>query len=502
MEWLFEPVACAEPARRIERRYDHTDLPAASVPEVFGVQAGGLVVANLDDDPAFEIVRTTDTVVQLYDQGADGEWRWAPDALPALGPRVWNAASAADMDGDHDLDLVLGGFDAPKVLLRNDGAAGFVDVTAESGLDLSPVRSAGMAWADWNRDGVLDLAVANYGGPPVGPAAAHPSELYLGRGDGTFTDVSHLLPHSLSESYTFLFAFFDLDHDGWPELLASNDFPDVNPSVVLLNQASSFSPALGTGFAAGLDAMGVAAADLNDDGVPDFLVSSINEFGMYWSVPVPDAPGGVVYVNRAPELGLTHRPSTFGWGVQFGDLDNDADEDLYLTFGDWKQLIDVYGVVVPHPDKVWEQVDPDTWEDRAAAWGLFDDRTGRGLALADIDRDGWLDPVVYTMEGATVVHRARCGEAGWLTVRLRDEATANTRGIGAVVDVFVDGRRQRRWVTAGSTSMFTGQDPEIHVGLGDADMVDRVEVRWPDGEVSVREAFGSRQRLTIVRRGR
>ena len=496
--WSELPVPCAEPSARTLQAFDHASIVASSVASEFAMQAGGLAAIDLDEDPELELLRATDTVVERYDLRPDGAWE-VTGFLPVT-PRVWMGISAADMDGDRDLDLLLLGFDAPKALLRNDGEDGFVDVTDGSGLQVDAVRSSNAAWADWDGDGILDLVVGNYGGPPVVAENAHPSELYRGRGDGTFEDVSHMLPAQLSESYTFQMSWFDIDEDGRPDLIAANDYPSVNQSVLVLNEADHFELVDGSGFAAGLDGMGIAMADISGDGLPEMVVTSIFEFGYYESFIAPEKPAGLIYFDRASELRLSPGERPFSWGVLFGDLDNDADEDLYMVFGDWEALSGIEDEAVPLADSVWMQSAPDTWVDSAEELGLADDGTGRGLAVVDLDRDGWLDAVVNVMEGRTAVHTARCGAEAWLTLRLQDEQTANTHALGATVDVTHEGVRQRRWIQAGSTSMFSVQQPEIHVGLGDVEVVDRIDVWWPDGEHTVREKVPTRRHLTLLRR--
>ena len=499
-ELVGEPVTCADPSKRDESPFETVLLPGPGALQGFAMQGGGLVVADLDGDPELEIVRLTESSVHLFDLSPDGRWEEHSERLPVLPAQGWMGASAADIDGDDDLDLILGGFDAPKALLRNQGDGTFVDISAGSGLQLVSLRNSAMAWADWNLDGVLDLAVANYGLGPVGPENAQRCELYIGNGDGTFTDVSEDLPETVHAGYTFHFGFFDLDEDQRPDLLAVQDYPWLQQSVLVNNTTEGWVAVEGSGFAAGIDAMGMAAADQNGDGMPDFAISSIGEFGYYESLRTPSEPMGLVYLERALELGLDPEERQFGWGTDFGDVDNDGDEDLYMAFGDWVPITIPSAILDYYPDALWINDGEDVWTDRGVELGVGLTLTARGSAMTDIDGDGWLDIVVANMEGPTAVHRSRCGDAAWLTLELHDETTPNTRGVGAVVDVYVGETQHRRWLHAGSTSLFTGQQPRVHVGLGDADLVDRVEVTWPDGELTSLSNVASRQRYTLHRR--
>jgi hypothetical protein len=121
----------------------------------------------------------------------------------------------------------------------------------------------------------------------------------------------------------------------------------------------------------------------------------------------------------------------------------------------------------------------------------------RGFLAVDLNGDGWLDTVKRELGGVVVVHLARCGEAPWLEVDLVGPSEANVHGVGAEVRVVAGGRTFRRWVTAGSSSFASGGPPMVHVGLAGAEGVDRIEVRWPDGEVTAHPGVPGRQRVTV-----
>ncbi|MEQ1507143.1 MAG: CRTAC1 family protein, partial [Myxococcota bacterium] len=183
--------------------------------------------------------------------------------------------------------------------------------------------------------------------------------------------------------------------------------------------------------------------------------------------------------------------------------DNDGDLDGVVAYG-------AFDVAVPNedwdnpahqPDALWLQQPDGSFEDAAVEWGVADPGKNRGIVVADFDGDGWLDLAKRDLGGPSLLYVSRCGRDNWIKVRLRDDAIANRNAVGARVRVVgADGVARSRWVTAGGTGYGTGGPPEVHVGLGDADAVDHVEVQWPDGTESW-AAFGvpANQTVTIHR---
>jgi hypothetical protein len=147
-----------------------------------------------------------------------------------------------------------------------------------------------------------------------------------------------------------------------------------------------------------------------------------------------------------------------------------------------------------------------TFSDEGPAWGADDPGMSRGVVLADLDRDGWLDigkRILNNGDSITnsenAVYLSHCGTEGWLEVALEQPETANTRAIGAKVAVEAGGRTYRRWVNGGGTGYASQPPADLHFGLGDADVVDQITVTWPDGAVSRLLDVDARQRVTITR---
>ena len=489
---------CVSPQDRAERPFDTRDL------QVFytdgdGYAGSALVVADLfgDGRPALFFGGDRFTLYRAATRG----WDEVSEAvLPLLDMRHIVTGSAADYDGDGDFDLFLGGNGENYLLENREGV--FHDISDEVWESRAWWTTVSSSWADLDGDGDLDLMVGNYAGDGVRTVVdVHPSELYLNEG-GQFIDVSDRLPSETQDSFVFMTALLDVGGDHLPELFSIHGFSGSGPSRLLHNvEGESWALDDASGFHPNFDGMGIAFADLNDDGAPDIAQTSHNSISLRLSSPSADALSGWAWeIEHAGAYGVTidvaDRGQSVGWGLEFGDLDNDTDQDLVGTFGFW-ETFPKEGL---NYDALWLQGADGQFEDVAEGWGVDDPGVGRGLALADLNRDGWLDIIKRDIRGSVArVHHARCGEAGWVGIRPTQPETLNHHAIGATVDVWTRATRQRRWIMAGSTSMFSSTVPEAHFGLGDHLGVDAVVVTWPDGEVSVVEGLEGHRWHRILR---
>jgi len=495
---------CADPEARValgpfaERSSKQPD------PSMRYLWSAGVLVGDLDADGVHDVVSPAEPYAQLYRGQEDGGQRAVPN-LRSFDLSFGAGGSMADYDGDGDLDVLLVRFGEPDRLLRNEGDGRFTDVTAAAGLgDAGP--STCSSWGDVDADGDLDLFIGRYGtllddGQDVGfdevapEVGAAPSLLYENLGDGTFLDRSEHLPEVAHDRWTRMGGFHDLDLDGFPELVLVNDLGD--PSQILWNHAGHFEADDATaGLGSAVRGAGLGVGELDGDGIPDLLVTEWGNLSLLLS---GRASG---WVDHAASRRLQidgARQQMVPWGAELVDIDNDADLDALVAFGFLQ--VDGFDWTNPEhqPDALYLQTDDGTFVDAAEAWGVADRGVGRGFVAADLNRDGFLDVLKRDLDGPSRLYLSRCDDNGWLNISLRQPDRPNTMAVGAMVRVWSGDSFQQRVVRAGGTGFGSGGPPEVHLGLGDLDRVDRVEIFWPDGGHSVVDDVDTRQRLTITR---
>ncbi|RMH19092.1 MAG: hypothetical protein D6701_05420 [Gemmatimonadetes bacterium] len=460
-------------------------------------------------------------VSRLFHNEGDGTFRDVTDEA-GVGFEGWGMGAAwADVDGDGWADLAVSGYRALR-LYRNRGDGTFEDRTRAAGLDGFDGFWAGLSWADYDRDGDVDLYVSGYVRYDTAaargsstqydaevPAALNPSAfepernlLFRNRGDGTFEEVARRAGVEGAAGRSLAATWTDFDDDGWPDLYVAND---VSDNVLYRNRGDgSFEeishPAMVADYRG---AMGLATGDWDLDGDQDLFVTHwiAQENAMYSSLLAQlSEPGGggtrrVQFRDDADRVGLGQVALDFvGWGTFFFDVDHDGLQDLFVANGHTFQDPDDPTRLVPQRDQIFWNAGPRRgfYELGPVAGEYFSEaHVGRGAAFADYDRDGDLDVVVVNhSERPALLRNDTPGGGAWLVV----EPEATARGgdpTGTEVWAFQPGRIQRRRV-GGQASYLSQNEPVAHFGLGDVPL-DSVVVVWPDG---------GRQRLEGVVPGR
>ena len=428
-------------------------------------------------------------------------------------------ACAGDVDGDGRTDLYVTNY-GPNVLYRNAGNGAFADITrtARVGLD---GWSTSCAFLDVDRDGDLDLFIANYldAPPSKNPFCGDPqrrirvychplnytglpSVLYRNDGKGVFTDVSAEAGIAKFVGNGLGVAVGDYDDDGLPDVFVAND---AVPNFLFHNDGKGrFSEvALAAGVAVGRDGkpragMGTEFADYNGDGRLDLVVTN-HEFETH-SLFRNDGKGS--FSDASVEAGIASPTLPFvGFGVAFFDGDNDGNLDLAIVNG---HVIDNTAIFRPGSSHAQRRLLFQNTTGRRfaevtkqAGPGFATPAVGRTLISGDIDNDGDVDLVVTNNGGALEVLRNNAGrERHALEVRVAGVRT-NRDGIGARVTITAQGRTQLREVKSGSS--YLGQnDLRVHFGLGEVTRVEKIDVRWPTGDVETIRDVTADQILTIT----
>ena len=467
-----------------------------------------------------------DPMVVLYRNDGAGRFEDVTmrSGLSRLG---WgNGVCVADYDNDGFSDVYVTGIRG-SALFHNNANGTFSDVTVRAQVGNGTRWGTGCAFGDYNRDGFVDLYVANYVKfdeqtiPKRGETAGckflvvdvycgpkslegEPDVLYKNNGDGTFSDVS-APAHIKDPGYPgFGVLFSDLDNDGWPDIYVAND--SMPHFFFHNNHDGTFTErALVAGIALSGDGreqagMGVDAGDYNGDGLQDLIVTN---FSHDYNTLYESHAGGF-FTDASYATGIAKGSGPYmGWGVGFVDIDNDGRLDLFVANGHVYPQVDGHGIGTRYMQRkqLFRNVDGRTFRNVTdeVGGGLLVEKSSRGAAFGDYDNDGRIDVLVTNInDRPTLLHNESAG-GHWVTFRLVG-TKSNRDAIGARVIVTAGGRRQTVEVRSGGSYM-SHNDLRAHIGLGDAVRLDRVEIKWPSG---LTETVGglAADRFYVAREGR
>ena len=488
------------------------------------------------------LVPDSDGENALYRNNGDGTFADVAQAAGVADAEAkGNGGCAADYDNDGDQDLFVANWGASR-LFRNNGDGTFTDVAQSAGLadPDGTYRSMGCAWGDYDRDGALDFVVVRHideSNPDAFTKRLYhfdvrPLALFHNDGDGTFTEVTHLLGATEHPSRTegaygsvwgagFQPIWMDFDNDGDSDLYIVNDFGEyIHPNVLWRNDGpasdgdrphpSPLPEVEGTlewvftdvsetsGAGAAMFGMGLAMSDYNSDGYLDMFITNIGDNVLLTT------SDGQTFRDAAADAGVAYgefrRQQRVSWGTVFFDYDNDGYEDLYVASG-YLDTDDINRR--EQPNLLFRSDGTGAFEDVSSISGAADWGTGRGVAYADFDGDGCLDLFVANLGRSAALgeparlFRNRCDWGNnWLIVKTVGTAS-NRDGIGARVTLSVGGRSQIREITAGASNSSQNMLP-VHFGLGQASTVEQIQVRWPSGREQILRDVTPNQVLTVI----
>jgi len=471
-----------------------------------------LLLVNSAEWPGHESGRPAPTA-RLYRNKGDGTFE---DVTVRAGVDLTlygMGAAFADFDADGDTDIYLTAVGDNR-LLRND-AGRFTDVTAAmrvSGNNLAadapPAWSSSAVWVDVDRDGWLDLFVANYvrwtpetdiyvtrDGKTKSYATpegykGESSRLYRNLGGRGFEDVTDAAGVFNPEGKSLGVAVADFNADGWPDLAVSND---TQPNFLYMNAGDGTFTDIGIAAGIAYDevgraraGMGIDVGDINNDGKQAIAIGNFAREPISLYTQVGD---GALFQDRAGAARLT-RPSLLSltFGIHFADLDLDGRLDLLAANGHIEPEINAIQqdiTFAQKPQLFWNDGKQfvDIGDQAGAAFA--EPIVARGLATADIDLDGDLDVLITVNGGSPRLLRNDTESAGWIRLEFEGKSP-NRQAIGAQVAVWAGGVAQRRMVRTGSSYLTQSDATALSIGLGAASQADSVLVRWPTSGIVTR----------------
>jgi hypothetical protein len=414
--------------------------------------------------------------VQLYRNTGSGFEALPPFAFSSGKTRqaIW---VDYDNDGYADLFVTTSGPGSCK-LYRNQTDGSFVDVTVQSGLFGLNSFNYGATFADYNKDGFIDLYLCRYilNGNSQDPLQVN--ALFRNNGDGTFTNVSIEAGVSNGTQPSFIGIWIDINSNGWPDLYVINDRASWQNTLYLNNGDGTFTDATTT-YGAGMpsdDPMSGTFADFDNDG--DLDIYSTNTGTASTPSRLLLNEDGLLFSEVADERGVAL--NKWGWGSAFLDVDNDSNLDLFVATGY------VFTISLPEVESHFFINNGQHSFEIAPASYVDTDLTAAsyGVAIGDANGDGYQDVFVVNAENYnSFLLLNEGGSNNYIKVTLAGVAS-NKMAIGSWISVYVAGEKFVHYTRCGEN--YCGQNSHHHIfGLSNADLVDSLVVLYPSGHKDV-----------------
>jgi hypothetical protein len=479
---------------------------------------GGCAFLDYDQDGFIDLFVTSGTWIEGFSSGekpekmptshlyrnlGNGTFEDVSKKADIAGPWYTMGVTVGDYNNDGYPDLYLSNY-GPNVLLKNDGNGTFTDVTKKAGIAGGIECSVGAVWMDYDNDGLLDLYVGNYlnfdpaykyyyapdGFPSPMAYDSQADVLYHNKGNGVFEDVTKSMGIKDLDGRAMGVGAADYDNDGFVDIYVANDH-----SMNYLwhnNGGKSFTDVgtpSGTAFGqAGESAisMSVDFADYTGSGRMDMFISDDKYCRLYENM------GNGIFSDKSYPSGIAMPAGQYvGWSSSFIDYNNDGFVDIYKANGALKHL---YG----QEDQLFENMGDGKFTDVSTESGKYflKELVGRGACFGDYDNDGDIDGYIVNLNDYGAFLRNNKGnQNNWLTLKLVG-TTSNRDGIGSTVKITSGGKVQTAQKKS-TTGYLSQNDPRMHFGISKNEIVEKVEIRWPSGKIQLLENIKANQILTV-----
>lgn len=487
----------------------------------------GITIFDYNNDNLFDIYFLNGTYIEgissldgkifsgsankLYKNNGNGTFTDV-SVTSGLADKNWSmAAGAVDYDNDGDEDIYLLNY-GENIFFRNNGNGTFTDITDKLNLK-GPEKlngftkwSIGVSFSDFNSDGLIDAFVGNflafdpaYKSPSTPDIMPHPSEykgqasmLYLQGAGGKFTEITQKYNLYYPDSKCMGLTVFDYDLDGDQDIFQANDH---QLNFLFKNENNSFKETgLASGVAANFQGLGSGSmhgtlGDVDNDGLIDIFVSDLEFGALYKNL------GNGLFKDISGSSGITGLfNGVDAWGAALFDFDNDGDLDIISANGIAEELILQYPLLLENDGK-------GNFKNSGKQHGSYfsEKKSGRGLAVIDYDNDGDMDIVVshVDLKAAPALLRNDGGNKNnWIGLYLKSKnGPASALGANVIVKY---GNTKRIFVNQPATGYLSNSDPRIHIGLGQYNKIDEIEITWADGTKQTLENIKVNQYLSIL----
>ncbi len=479
---------------------------------------GGAAFLDFDQDGYMDLYMCSGTWVKGFSKGEkpeympknhlyrnlqNGTFEDVTDKAGVGGPWYSMGITVGDYNNDGYPDIYLSNNGA-NTLYRNNGDGTFKNVTKKAGAG-GDQCSVGAVWLDYDNDGLLDLYVGNYlkfdpdykyyyapDGFP-GPLAydSEKDVLYHNNGDGTFEDVTEKMGIVDVDGRAMGVGAADYDDDGFVDIYVANDHT-VN--YLWHNDAgkgfTDRGVMSGTGFSQAGEAtvsMSVDFADINGNGLLDMFISDDGYCSLYENL------GNGVFSDKSYSSGISVASGQFvGWSSSFLDYDNDGDVDIFKSNGELKHL---YG----QEDQLFENDGKGKFKDVSVERSEYfkEENVGRGACVGDYDNDGDLDVYIMNLNGhGKFIRNNKGNQNNWITLNLIG-TKSNRDAVGSRIKLIAGGKTQTSQKKS-TTGYLSQNDSRVQFGLLKNDHIDKIEIKWPSGKVQLLENVKPNQILTVT----